>query len=264
MAAAPAGGTNPLTADAADMQAKFYLRTGTIPAGFGGQGMRAQIIERATQIAKSEGKTVDDYISGRATVKADTQALAAITKVKSAAEGYANGAAKSLDLMVSLIPSTPEPLNMQILTRWARTGETEFGDVRVPPFTAALVTSLDQYAKVITGATGAQGATDSARNLALSLIPPGTLSNQIPGIVEVLKRDMGNKIAGYDEQIASLRGGLAKPPSEGSAPTPTKTEGGAARLPTIFTITKDQFAGLPSGTWFRLEDDPPGKHRVKP
>jgi len=217
------GDVKVLSNKAAEQAAMFYLRTGAMPAGFGGQAMRKQILEAAKDIAESEGKTVDDYLSGRASLKADTASLAAVTKQKNAAEGYERGAMKSLDLMVSLIPPTPEPLEMQSLTRWVRTGATEFGDITVPPWQAALITSLDQYAKVLSGATGAQGSTDSARALALSLIPAGSTSDQIKPIVSVLRQDMNYKVAGYDTQIADIKKQIAQPDS-GPAPLPDSSD----------------------------------------
>ena len=204
-------GVEVLSPPAVDQAARFYLRTGQLQAGMGGQAMRTQILEAATNIAASEGKTVDDYLAGRATLKADTASLAAVTKQLNAAEGYERGAQKSLDLMVSLIPQTPEPLNMRALTSWVRTGATQFGDIQVPAWQAALITSLDQYAKVLSGATGAQGSTDSARALALSLIPPGSTSEQIKAVVPVLRRDMGYKISGYDSQLNDIKNDITNP-----------------------------------------------------
>ena len=201
-----------LSEDAADFDARTYLRTGQIPSvGMGGTAQRIQIQNRAAEIAKESGHSVDDYIEGRASLKADTSSLQNITKIRDAATGYEAGASKQLDLAVSMLPRTPEPLDSQILTRWARSGATQFGDVDVPKYQAALISGLDEYAKVITGATGAAPSSDAARALALSLVPPGATSQQVPAIVEVLKQGMQNKTAAYDEQIkdiqARLRGG---------------------------------------------------------
>jgi len=222
----PTGKTaNPLSPEAAQMGAIIWSRTGQFPAGYGGQATKNQILETATTMAKEQGISVDDIIAGRATLKADSASLTSVTKQKNAAEGYERGALKSLELAASLVPPTPEPLGMQILTRWARTGATEFGDTDVPKYTAALVTALDQYAKVLTGATGAQGSTDSARNLALSIIPAGATSAQIPGIIDVLKKDMKNRVDGYNEQIAAIQRGIAHP----AAPAAETDRGGAAQ-----------------------------------
>lgn len=261
----------PLTPENAEMQARFYLRTGQLPSGFGGQAAKNQVTQRAAEIAKEENKTVDDYLSGRATLKADTSSLGAVTKQKNAAEGYERGAVKSLDLMQSLIPKTAEPLDNQTLTRWARTGATEFGDVDVPQWQAALIVALDQYAKVISGATGAQGSTDSARSLALSLIPAGATSAQIPKIINVLKKDMDLKVQGYDTQINDIKSGIAYPDQNTATPvtsgtTPAKTEGAAAAAPGAVPVLADKasYDALPSGSHYRKQGDPPDSYRTKP
>jgi hypothetical protein len=217
-----------LTPDAADFNARLWLRTGQMPGGTRNQYMIDQILEKGTDIARKdvdadhpEGHTPDDYISGRATLKSDSASLGKITAVRNAAEGYEKGTIAALDKMVTMIPKTPEPLNMPLFTRWARTGSTATGGTNVLPYEAQMITALDQYAKVLSGSTGAQASTDSARNLALSLIPPGTTANQIPGIVDALKADMALKIKGYNEEIGAIQKDVHTP---GGSPESHKAE----------------------------------------
>jgi hypothetical protein len=201
-----------LSPDAADFSARTYLRTGQMPGGTRNQYMIDQVLEEATKLAKADvdadhpnGHDVNDYIEGRATLKADTASLGKVTAIRNAAEGYEKGTIAALDKMVTMIPKTPEPLHMPFFTKWARTGSTATGGTDVLPYEAQLITALDQYAKVLSGSTGAQASTDSARNLALSLIPPGTTADQIPAIVDTLKADMGLKIKGYNEEVDAIK-----------------------------------------------------------
>ena len=236
---------NPLTPDAADLAARTYLSTGQVPGGFGGTAMRSQILNRAGDIAKEDGHTVSDYLEGRATYKADSSSLTAVTKQKNAAQGYERGASKEFDLAVSLLPKTPEPLNSQLLTRWVRSGATQFGDIQVPQYQAALVSALNEYAKVISGATGAAGATEGAREEALKLIPAGATSEQVPAIVDTLKKGMQLKINGYDDQISQIRGQIRTPGGAAASgkgerqelPRARVDEGGSAPQPASSDIS---------------------------
>ena len=126
---------------------------------------------------------------------------------------------------MSLIPKTPEPLNSQLFTEWGRQGSAALGGVDVPKYQAALISALDEYAKVLTGATGAAGSTDTARNQALALIPPGATSDQIPAIVEVLKQGMRFKVDEYDTQLADIRKRIGGGAGGVSAPKPPANDG---------------------------------------
>jgi hypothetical protein len=226
--AKPPTTATPLTLDAATIAARIYLRTGQMPPlGFGGSEAHAQILNLAGDIAKAEGQTVDDYLAGRATLKADNASLTSITKQKNAAEGYERGAIGAFDLALKLMPDTVAPTDMQFINRWAATGATQFGDEKVPPFQAQIIIALDQYAKVISGATGAQGSTDSARNLALSLIPAGSTRAQVEAVInKSIKPDMTLKVKGYDGQIANIRADIAGG-NKAAAPAASPAAGGA-------------------------------------
>jgi hypothetical protein len=203
--AAPKSG---LSGPALDKAARFYHTTHQLPPGFGAQADKDAIENREAELYPDDGDAAE-RVAG---YKADTTSLTQLTKQKDTAESYERSTKQELDLAVSLIPTTPEPLNSQLLTRWARTGETQFGDVRVPKYMTALISGLDEYAKVLSGGTGSVAASsDASRAQALSLIPSGATSEQIPAIVDVMKQGMGFKIDSYRQQIGMvqqrLRGG---------------------------------------------------------
>lgn len=203
-----APGKSGLSGEALDKAARVYHDTRQLPPGFGGQADREAIQNREAELYPHDTSGPERAAS----YKANSTALTLITKQKNAAEAYERAALQEFDLAVSKLPKTAEPLNSQILTQWARTGAKQFGDVQVSEFQAALISALDEYAKVLSGSTGsAAGSTDAARQQALSIIPPGATSAQIPAIVSILKQGMEFKIRSYDTQIdllkKELRGG---------------------------------------------------------
>lgn len=215
-----------------DLDAKLWLRTGKDMPGIGGTGYRMMIHGRGTEIAAAQGATVDDIITGRTVLHANAGALNTITRQKTLAEAYERGAGKELDLVVQRIPKTYEPLSNQMLTRWVRTGESNFGNTETARFHAVLVSALDEYAKVLSGATGAAASSDASRAQAASLIPEGATAAQIVALVADLKLGMSFKIEGYNEEIkaltGSIRGGASFPTPPPDAVATLKANPGAA------------------------------------
>lgn len=201
--AALPGPKSALTGAALDRDAEYYHTTHQLPPGFGGQADRDAIKNREVELypTGSGGNAAVQASS----FKADTSSLANMTKIRDAAKSYEAGAIKELDLAASLAPNTPQPLDIALLTRWARTGETQFGNVEVPEYLAALISGLDEYAKVLSGGTGAAPSSDASRAQALSLIPPGATTAQVKGIVKILKMGMEFKINGYDNGIDEIK-----------------------------------------------------------
>ena len=194
-----------LSGDALDRAARYYNQTRELPPGNRSRADNDAIQNRAAELARESGQDTSTDVSRQADIKASRTSLNFITKQSDAAKAYEASARKELDLAVSLLPKTAEPLDNQLLTRWARTGATQFGDVNVPKYQAALISGLDEYAKILSGATGAGGSTDASRAQAASLIPAGATSDQVRAIVDVLKQGMQFKVDGYEEQKNQIR-----------------------------------------------------------
>ena len=204
VSAASNAGKSGLTPDAIDRQADLYHQTGQLPAGFRNAADRTAIMNREAE--KYADKSLDP--SRFASVKADQSSLTNLTKQKDAAQAYERSAKAEFDNVLKSIPNTPEPLNSQLLTRWVRSGEKQFGDIQVPVYQTYLISALEEYAKILMGATGAAGSTDAARAIALKMIPDGATSAQIPAIVDAIKTSIDNRMTGYDDQISNIKGRL--------------------------------------------------------
>lgn len=202
-----------LSGEALDRAANYYNQTRELPPGNRSRADNDAIQNRAAQLAKERGIDTGEDIGRQADVKAARTSLNFITKQADAARAYERAATKELEMAVSLAPKTPEPLDSQILTRWIRSGATQFGDVNVPRYQAALISGLDEYAKILSGATGAGGSTDASRAQAASLIPAGATSAQVAGIVDVLKQGMQFKIQGYEEQKDQIHSRMNSQPA---------------------------------------------------
>lgn len=190
-----------------------------------GAGALRQVLAEEANIVQGSGHTVQEYLSGQAQFKADAASLRALTIRTDALDAAAKATRDEFTkVVIPSIPKTPEPLNMQFLTRWVRTGEKQFGDADVPVFTAALISGLDEYAKVLAGATGAAGSTDASRAQAASIIPEGATSDQIPGIVyRAILPTIDIKIEDYQHQKDAITTRMANAgPAGGRSSEPTR------------------------------------------
>ena len=206
-----------LTPGALDTAARYYQAMHILPPGYGGQADRDAVMNRAAEFDKEEGRTAGEAMTEAASLKANQQALNALVKQGEAARSFSVAAEKELDLAVKLLPDTPEPLDNQLLTKWARQGSAAMGGTDVPRYMAALVSALDETAKVLSGATGAAGSTDASRAQAALLIPEGATSAQVPAIVNILKQSLQIKMQGYTEGEQSLKDAIRLTPSGGGA-----------------------------------------------
>lgn len=221
----------PLTQETANMEAEIMLLTGTVPGGGRlGQPAMTQVMNAAGELIKNSGHTVADYMAKRAEYKADTASIRALATRTDALDAAAKATKREFsDVVIPNIPKTSEPLNMQLLTRWVRSGESQFGDTEVPVYMAALISGLDEYAKVLAGATGAAGSTDASRAQAVSVIPLGATTDQIKSIIErAIYPTIDIKIDTYNKQKEQISARMAnigadKPKTESTTAPATKT-----------------------------------------
>lgn len=185
-----------LTDDAKHLAAVSYLVTGNLPyLGMGAAGGgRQAIMNEAAKIAKEANLTPEEIIGARAEVKSDFASLASLTRVADSAISFENTALKNLDLAMQLYPKDSSPDMGPLINRWVMEGETMLGDPTIPKYAAALLTGANEYAKVTSGATGAQGSTDASRRETAEVLNRYLDKGQIgPLIDEALKPDMKNR-----------------------------------------------------------------------
>ena len=102
------------------------------------------------------------------------------------------------------------------VSKWVQQGETGIGDPNVPAYVAALLTGANEYAKVMSGSTGAQGSTVDSRREAAQLFSQALNYSQIKSVVQVAKTDMENKKSSYRDMIGDIRGRIGSSGTTGS------------------------------------------------
>lgn len=174
--------------------------------------------------------------------KAQSATLSDMTKRTSIADSSEQTALKNLGIareMLGKADQTGSPLANSIQNK-IRAGL--FGDPDVSAYQNAISTARNEYARVISMATGAQGITDFAMKEGQKLFPDDLAPTQFESNFQVAQREMANRTGSMHDQIAkakaSLHGGAGPvvPPTPPPGPLKFDTEAQAAA------------AGLPSGT----------------
>lgn len=221
------GEQHPLSPEAVDLNANIMLMTGQMPSlGLSGQGSagaaRLQILNRFSELAKERGLNADDIVAGRALVKADSGSLTALTRMTDAAVSFEATALKNMQIVENLMDKGAGTSLGPIVNRWLQAGKRETGDPDVAAFNSAMWTAATEYAKVMSGSTGSQASTDSARLEANRMLNTIDSPAAIRAVIEkTMKPDMENRKNALAEQRQTIigrisRGDLQSPPLIGT------------------------------------------------
>lgn len=197
-----------LTDSATELLAGRYIKDGTLPTRISEKD-KAKILNRASEVAKTLNLTAGDLIAGTADVKATAAALNKQTTQLAQVKAFEDTALKNADLAVSLAPKGAGPMKSPVLNRWVQTGRRAvMGDPGVTQYEVALGTFLDEYAKIVSGATGSQGSTDASRREAYERLSKYASQGQLQAGVETMKQEMNNRITSMQDVQDGLRSHL--------------------------------------------------------
>ena len=212
-----------LTKKTALFEAQNYLITGKMGSfGMGGTANRTVIMNLAAQLAEEMGKSPAEIAAIRSGYQSDTASLRNITKIADAAEGYEKSAMATLNLALDYAKKGGIPSNYgtwaNALQQWVKTGT---GDPNMPPYFATLLTGANEFAKVTSGSTGAQAATEGARAEAAKIFAKPYNYDQLKAAVKAARQDMDFKRQYYRDQAADIKarisGSISKPSGKPTA-----------------------------------------------
>lgn len=241
-----------LNDDAAFNAAIRYNSTGTMPTlgGNSAIGDRRKILQFAANLTMNPGWSPPSWsaegspgatpsqhptaaqatapVVTAATNKANTASLGDMTKRTAIADSSEQTAAANLKLAQHYLTNTDQtgsPLVNSVLNK-IKGGL--MGDPDVSAYTNALTTAANEYARVVSMATGAQGITDAARREGQALFNPSLAPDQLAANIKVALKEMGNRTGSMHTQIHLLQQGIAGGTgTDTAAATPAPTAGGA-------------------------------------
>lgn len=164
-------------------------------------------------------QNAQDAAANPADSKAVTASLVDMTKRTAVADSSEQTALRNLAIVRQTLQKadqTGSPLANTIINK-VRAGA--FGDPDVSAYHNAMSTARNEYARVISMATGAQGITDAAMREGLKLFPDDLAPAQFESNVVVASQEMANRTAAMHDQIATQRRALHGGPAP-TVPTP--------------------------------------------
>lgn len=198
---------SPMSPEATKLAAEMYVNTGQLPyLGFGDKGAAAReaILEEAAKITEGKGGA-GAVMSTRSTLTADRTSLTQITKVLDSTAAFENTAKRNIDIVLQQMPAGQATNWGPWLDRWVQTGAKEIGDPNVPAYYTSIVTVLDEYAKIISGATGSAGSTDAARAQVAQMASVANTTDQLKNVFGVMVQDMDNRQVSYQAQAKTIQ-----------------------------------------------------------
>jgi hypothetical protein len=198
--------------------------------------LKAEIINSGINYLMSEGKDPTSFVSAQADYQSKVGALKDIQKKAAQTSSYEQTVLDNMNLVKSLQPSVPTDI-FPILNQIAQNGEVQTGSPAVLAYGAAMVSTLNEYAKVMSGGTGSAAAsTDSARNEAQSLVARFNTGAQVDAVFAVMRQEMENRITEFDNTISVLNNSIQNDTPTGETPPDSSTPAPAASGPTPGTV----------------------------
>lgn len=197
-----------------------------ISTGAGRSGL-ALAMQKFTQ--ENPGASADDIarfagnyartvtqIGGEA--KSDTAALTQLTKMGTAASSQEQALNTAIGQIETLMNKGAGTSMGPIVNRWLQGGRKATGDPDVASFNTAVETAANEYAKIITGSTG---ATDASRLEAAGMLDKFQNPKAILAQIEVIRKDAHGKIQSYMDHSDFIRQKLNEGRSGTSMPSET-------------------------------------------
>lgn len=208
-----------ISPDAIDAAARRYRIDGTIPAlgmGKSAAAMRAQILNKASELDKAEGIGGNDARTNQITGKAQTASVAALNKQKTMVGSFEKNALANADMALQL-SGTVDRTGVPLLNRVIQSGQTNItGNPDLAKFHAANETFVNEYAKVMSGSMGNTPVSDSARTHAHSILSTAQTPQQYAETMATLKQEMANRMNAFDDESNSLTNSLNRNTSNNS------------------------------------------------
>lgn len=206
--------------------------------------MRAQVQNRVADIARAANVSPQELVTTAGRNKALQQSMNALQKQSDALdrneETFLNNSKVMLDIATQLDNGGAVAWNK---FKNDVKGNV-LGDPLVAQWKAAANIVAQEYAKIASGATGAGGTTEGAREHAYQVINDGYGPGAMKGVIDVLDKDIQGQKAATRDKLAAINEARQQFGHQQPSATPPAS-GGPAR-PT----SQAEFDALPSGAMF--------------
>lgn len=195
----------PLSDDAVNTEANKYLTTGAMTTmGMGNSDARVQILNKAADIAKQYQMTGSDIADMQTGFKSNSAALTKMTTTRAQIGAFEGTVQQSMDLVRQYAPAALSNTGFQALNKGSNWWKRQTNDPAMAQLDNAIQTTTNEYAKVISNATGGGVTSDAARAHAEELINAADSPKSLEAKLQVLQKEMNFRVGSMDKQISGI------------------------------------------------------------
>lgn len=232
MGAGAAGGGSANDAAVNAMAQQMLENGGRPPPNLRNQALLARAWNRYAELLDASGRGNEGQVARQASVHASARALDAVRQrrgLMTAAEEAANRELELTQRLSSRVNLSNSPLWNVPMNQWRDRAQ---GNPDLIAFRNAALSASTEYARVLSGATGAGGITEGARIEAESMINADMSPAQIVAAIATMRQGMEYKNSELrreeEELLAEMQAGGGSPPPDAD-PAPGNTLGGVLR-----------------------------------
>lgn len=208
---------NDLAPEQVDFYAGLMLKGQDIRKNIGSRGELAKarldaISKRMSEIAIENGLDAGAVYAGQVQVSGAKKGYEHQTVKQGDIAAFEGTAQKVADMVIDFAKKGGGNTNVPLFNHLIIRGKYHSGDPEVVQFNAALRSFKNEYAKIMSGATGAAGSTDTARLEASELINEGMTYGQLLADISAMKKEMEIRVREIEkekEKSLSVIGGSA-------------------------------------------------------
>jgi hypothetical protein len=235
-----AGGESSFTDGAIANAAARYNIDGTLPPmGMGKAGSlgRSAILNKAAELAASSGLTGDQQRIQQIGNKANTAALSKIQQQQTMIGAFEKNFNANADIALEYSAKV-DRTGVPLANKWINAGKRSIaGDPDLAAYDQAIKSTANEYAKIVSGSMGNTAIAEGEIKKVESLLNSAQTPDQVNAVINLMKRETQNRMKGFDDEKASLRGSMTGGgPADGAKPPQGAAAGGGtptmASMPT--------------------------------
>lgn len=217
-----------LTPESTEYIAQQVYSGGAMPTGLTRSPRSVAAIQnRVAEIAAQNGQTGQAQVARAAAVRSNQSALTSVTHRRTLMEPAEEAARRELALVRQYSDAFARTGSPAANVPLSHLADQMRGNTQVIQLRNAARSAATEYARVLSGSTGAAGITDSARTEADSMINENMTPAQIVAAIATMEQGMRYKNQALLDEEAQIRGDLGQSQATPREPLYQRDSGGA-------------------------------------
>ena len=200
-----------------------YNVDGTLPPmgmGKAGAVIRANILNEAAKLAALQpGDTPEQQRIRQIANKASSSALTQLKKQAANVGAFERNFQKNADIVLEY-SNQVDRTGVPIINKWINVGKRAVvGDPTLAGFDQAIKSAVNEYTKIISGSMGNTQVALGEIKKVESLLSAAQNVEQVREVIGLMKRETGNRLAGFAEEEKSLTDSMRSVPAKATEKT---------------------------------------------